>query len=106
MKKKIILGFLAVILLLFFITSSWALDYKTYLKLKYLEHPEQDFERVPIIPQTVETYSSMIKFISVANFQNIPVVIYVENSSTEVSIKTEESIENTNSTLNKIDRLK
>ncbi len=106
MKRKIIFGLLAVVLLLFLITSSWSMDYKSYLRQKFEERPEQDFEKVPIIPQSVETYPSMIKFIPVTNFQNIQILIYIDNSSTEVPIKTEESIKNTNSTLNKIDRLK
>jgi hypothetical protein len=51
MKKKLIFGLSMVVLLLFFITSSWALDYKNYLRQKFEEHPWGESDRVPVIPR-------------------------------------------------------
>ena len=103
MKKKIILGLLAGVLLLFFVISSWALDYKRY---KYDGRPEQECMRVPVNPQTIDTYPSMIRFIFISAGQNLPVLIYIEKFSTQVPIKIGDSIKNSTSTVNEIDKIK
>lgn len=106
MKRKITFGLLAVVLLLFFITSSWALDYKSYLRQKYEGHPWGESDRVPVIPQTIDTYPTMIKFIYIPVSQNLPVLIYIETSSEKIPVKTEGSIKNAVNTPNKTDKIR
>jgi hypothetical protein len=91
MKKRIIFGLLVGVLLLFFITSSWAVDAK---RAKLYGRPEQDLERVPVTPQPTNIYSSMIKLIFIPNDQNLLVFIYIEKSSNQAQIKAEEPVKN------------
>lgn len=94
MKRKIIFGLLVVVLLLFFITSSWALDYKRY---KYEERPEQERVIAPITPQTVDNYPLIIKSVFTLNYQNVPVLISIDKSSNQVPAKTEKPVKSSNS---------
>ena len=94
MKKKIILGFLIGVLLLFFTISVWALDYEGYLKAKHDGHPDQELDRIPVTPQTIDNYPSTIKFIFILNIQNLPVLIYNEKTSNQALIKTEKPVKN------------
>jgi len=98
MKRKIIFGFLMVVLLLFFITSSWALDYK---RAKYRERPDQECTKVPVTPETMNTYPSMIKFIFVPTAQNLPVFIFIGKSSNQTPVKAEGSVKNSIRSVNK-----
>jgi len=98
MKRKIIFGFLMVVLLLFFITSSWALDYKRY---KYEGRPEQDCIKVPVIPQSIDSYPSMIKFFFISTAQNLPVLIYIDRSLTQANPRAEDSVKNLTVPINK-----
>lgn len=93
MKKKIILGLLVLVVLLFFIASSWALDWKR-ARQQYYEHPDQELESVPVTPQPVKDYPSMIKFIFVLNIQNLPVLISVDKSSVKTESKAGNSTNN------------
>ena len=88
MKKKVILGLLMGLLLLFFITSTWAVDAK---RAKLYEHPWQDMERVPVIPQTRTNYPSTIKFILIPNIQNLPILILFDKTTTKTPIKVDDS---------------
>ncbi|MCJ7497048.1 MAG: hypothetical protein MUO78_02785 [candidate division Zixibacteria bacterium] len=94
MKKRLILGLLIGVLLLFFTISSWALDYESYLKAKHDGHPEQDMERVPIIPQTITNYPSTIKFILIPNIQNLLILIPIDKISTQTPSKVNSSVKN------------
>ena len=91
MKQRLIFGLLVGVLLLFFITSTWAVDAK---RAKLYGRPEQDMERVPVTPQIIDNYPSTIKFIFIPNIQNLPVLIYIDKSSTQVQIKSENSVKN------------
>jgi len=88
MKKKVILGFLMGLLLLFFITSTWAVDAK---RAKLYGHPEQDMERVPVIPQTITNYPSTIKYILIPNIQNLLILMLIDNTTTKISTKVDDS---------------
>lgn len=94
MKKKVILGLLAGVLLLFFTISSWALDWKRAQMIRDYGHPDQELDRIPVIPQTIDNYPSIIKFIFIPNIQNLPVLIYIDKSLTQVQIKSENSVKN------------
>ncbi len=89
MKRKIILGLLAVILLLFFITSSWAVDYKSYLRQRFEEHPWQESDKIPATPQTINSYPSEIKFIFILNAQ--PILIFIDKTTIKISSKVDDS---------------
>jgi hypothetical protein len=91
MKKKLILGLLVGVLLLFFAISAWALDYEGYLKAKHDGRPEQDMERVPVTPQTITNYPSTIKFILIPNIQNLPILMLIDKTTTKTSIKVDDS---------------
>jgi len=101
MKKKIILGLLFLVLFLFFMTTSWALDYDSYLKSRHQEHPEQGVQSVPVIPQTTDPSPSMIKFIFVPAGQNLPVLIFFNKSSTQSKLRVQDSTKNSTISLNK-----
>jgi len=88
MKKKVILGFLVGVLLLFFITSTWAVDAK---RAKLYEDPWQDMERLPVIPQFITNYPSTIKFILIPNIQNLPILIPIDKTTTKTSTKVDDS---------------
>jgi hypothetical protein len=88
MKKRIISGFLVGLLLLFFITSTWAVDAK---RAKLYEHPWQDMERVPVIPQTITNYPSTIKYILIPNIQNLPILMLIDKPTTKTSTKVDDS---------------
>jgi len=88
MKKKLILGLLVGVLLLFFITSSWAVDAK---RAKLYGRPEQDMERAPVIPQTITNYPSTIKFILIPNIQNLPILMLIDKTTTKTSTKVDDS---------------
>jgi len=94
MKKRLILGLLVGVLLLFFTISSWAVDYDKYKMHKFEEHPEQDMERVPVTPQTIDTYPSTIKFILIPNIQNFPILIPIDKISTQTPSKVNSSVKN------------
>jgi hypothetical protein len=100
MKKKIILGLLVLGVLLCFIAQSWALDWKR-AQQQYYEHPEQDMERVPVIPQTAGPYPPMIKFIFVPTGQNLPVLIFIDKSSVQAEPKVENSTKKPTNSVNK-----
>ena len=87
MKKKVILGFLVGVLLLFFITSTWAVDAK---RAKLYEDPWQDMERLPVIPQFITNYPSTIKFILIPNIQNLPILIPIDKTTTKTSTKVDD----------------
>ncbi|MCJ7497049.1 MAG: hypothetical protein MUO78_02790 [candidate division Zixibacteria bacterium] len=99
MKKKIILGLLVGVLFLFFTISVWALDYEGYLKAKHDGHPWQESDRIPVTPQTVDNYPTTIKFIFIPNMQNPSVLIYIEKTSSQAPIKTQEPVENSTITV-------
>jgi len=88
MKKRLILGLLLGLLLLFFITSTWAVDAK---RAKLYERPEQDMERVPVIPQSITNYPSTIKFILIPNIQNLPILMLIDKTTTKTSTKVDDS---------------
>jgi hypothetical protein len=88
MKKKVILGLFTGVLLLFFITSTWAVDAK---RAKLYGRPEQDMERVPVIPQTITNYPSTIKFILIPNIQNLPILMLIDKPTTETPTKVDDS---------------
>jgi hypothetical protein len=91
MKKRIILGLLVGGFLLFFITSTWAVDAK---RAKLYGDPWQDCEKIPVTPQTIDNYTSTIKFIFILNIQNLPALIIIDKSSNQAQLKTEEPIKN------------
>jgi hypothetical protein len=91
MKKRLILGLLLGLLLLFFITSTWAVDAK---RAKLYERPEQDMERVPVIPQTINTQPLTIKFILIPNIQNLPILIPIDKISTQIPSEINNSVKN------------
>ena len=80
MKKKIILGLLVLVVLMFFIASSWALDWER-ARQQYFERPDQEFDRVKVTPQTTDSYPSFIKFILLPGTQNLPTLIFIEKST-------------------------
>jgi len=88
MKKRIMLGLLVGVLLLFFTISSWAVDAK---RAKLYEDPWQDMERVPVIPQSITNYPSTIKFILIPNIQNLPILIFIDKTTTKTLIKVDDS---------------
>lgn len=90
MKKKLIFGLLVAVLLLFFISSSWALDYKNYLRQKYEERPEQESNRIPVIPQAIDNSPSIIKFIFIPNTQ----LIFIDKITIKASSKVDDSTKN------------
>ena len=92
MKKKVILGFLVGVLLLFFTISAWALDSKRAQLIKNNGWPEQERVIVPITPQTIDTYSSTIKFIFISNTQQI--LILIDKTTTKTSTKVDNSVKN------------
>jgi len=96
MKKKVILGLLVGGVLLFFITSTWAVDSK---RAKLYGHPWQESDRIPVTPQTVDNYPTTIKFIFILNMQNLPVLIYNEKTSSQAPIKTQEPVKNSTITV-------
>jgi hypothetical protein len=91
MKKKLILGLLVGVLLLFLTTSSWALDYDKYKMHKFEERPDQEFDRVPVTPQTLTNSPSAIKFILIPNIQNLPILMLIDRTTTKTSIKVDDS---------------
>lgn len=98
MKKKIILGFLVLAVLLFFIASSWALDWQR-ARQQYYGRPEQDAERITVPSQTVSTYPSMIKFIFSPAVSDLPILIYMEKPPAKASTKAEDSTTKSNTSL-------
>ncbi|MDH4222601.1 MAG: hypothetical protein OEV55_03570 [candidate division Zixibacteria bacterium] len=92
MKKKFIFGLLVAVLLLFFITSSWALDYRNYLRQKNEEHPWQESNKVPATPQTINNYPPEIKFIFILNIQ--PILIFIEKTTTRATTELDDSVKN------------
>jgi len=85
------LGLLVGGFLLFFITSTWAVDAK---RAKLYEHPEQDMERVPVTPQTINTQPSTIKFILIPNIQNLLILIPIDKISTQTPSEINSSVKN------------
>lgn len=100
MKKKIILGLLVLVVLLFFIASSWALDWER-ARQQYYEHPEQGVLSVPVTPQTKDPSPSMIKFIFIPAGQNLPVLIFINKSATLSKSRVQDSTKNSTISLNK-----
>lgn len=91
MRKRIILGLLVGVLLLFFTTSTWAVDAK---RAKLYGRPDQEFDKIPVTPQTINTYPSIIKFIFIPNIQNFPVLIYINKSSIQTQPESEDKVKN------------
>jgi hypothetical protein len=91
MKKRLILGFLVGVFLLFFTISSWAVDYDKYKMRRFEGDPWQDMERVPVIPQTIANYPSTIKFILIPNIQNLPILMLIDQTTTKTTIKVDDS---------------
>jgi len=100
MKKKIILGLLVLGVLLCFIAQSWALDWKR-AQQQYYEHPEQGVQSVPVTPQTADPSPSTIKFIFVPAGKNLPVLIFINKSTTLSKSKVQDSTKNSTISLNK-----
>jgi hypothetical protein len=100
MKRKIIFGLLVVVFLLFFITSSWALDYKRY---KFEGWPEQERVIVPVVPQTIDSYPLIIKSVFILNYQNVPALIFIDKSSNQVPAKTEKPVKSSTSQIREED---
>jgi hypothetical protein len=99
MEKRLMLGFLVGMLLLFFTISSWAVDYDKYKMRKFDEHPWQESDRIPVTPQTVDNYPTTIKFIFIPNMQNPSVLIYIEKTSSQAPIKTQKPVKNSTITV-------
>ncbi|MCJ7497163.1 MAG: hypothetical protein MUO78_03375 [candidate division Zixibacteria bacterium] len=94
MKKKVTLGLLVGVLLLFFTISSWALDYDKYKMRKFDEHPDQELDKIPVTPFNVDSYPSTIKFILIPNIQNLPILIPIDKISTQTPSKVNSSVKN------------
>lgn len=103
MKKRLILGFLVGVLLLFFTISSWAVDYDKYKMHKFNGDPWQDCEKIPVTPQTIDNYTSTIKFIFILNIQNLPALIILDKSSNQAQLKTEEPVKNSTNSVKEQD---
>jgi len=88
MKKKVILGLLMGLLLLFFITSTWAVDAK---RAKLYGHPDQELDKIPVTPFNVDSYPSTIKFILIPNIQNLPIFMLIDKTTTKTPIKVDDS---------------
>ncbi len=85
MKRKFILGLLVLMVLLFYLAQSWALDWKR-ARQQYYEHPWQDVQRIsPMEPTPLSP--STIKFTFVLWYQNVPVLVFWQSSSTKVPSK-------------------
>ncbi len=100
MKKRLILGLLLGLLLLFFITSTWAVDAR---RAKLYGDPWQDCEKVPVTPQTIDNSPSIIKFLLITNTQNLPALIIIDKSSNQAQLKTEEPVKNSTNLVKKQD---
>ena len=70
------------------------MDYDKYKMRKFEGDPWQEIDRVPIIPQTVDNYPTTIKFIYIQNIKNLPVLIFIEKTSSQAPIKTQEPVKN------------
>jgi len=106
MKKKIILGLLFLVLFLFFMTTSWALDYDSYLKSRYQERPDQELFRTPVVPQTSTPLQFMTKILFIPIGQTLPALIYVKQYSIQTQEKMSDSVKNSTGTVNKADKTK
>jgi hypothetical protein len=90
MKKKIIFGFLVLVVLLCFLAQSWALDWKR-TRQQYYERPEQGVQSVLVPTQTPTPNPSMIKFIFVPTGQNLPTLIDISRPLVQTQAKLEKS---------------
>lgn len=100
MKKKIVLGLLTLVVLLCFLAQSWALDWER-AKQRYYGHPDQELDRVPVLPQTTGSYPSFIKFILLPGIQNLPTLIFIEKSTNLGLPEANDPVSSTNNTVAK-----
>ena len=100
MKKKIIFALLVLVVLMFFIASSWALDWKS-ARQQYFERPDQEFDRVTVTPQTTDSYPSIIKFILLPGTQNRPTLIFIEKSTNLDQPEADNTVNSTTNTVAK-----
>jgi len=101
MKKKIILGLLVLVVLLFFIASSWALDWKR-AQQQYYERPEQEVDMVLPSSEPEVIPASTIKFIFILNGQTLPTLLFIDKQPVQAKAKVEKPQRCSSSTLGKM----